>query len=265
MTTPRDLYAPACLPQTDGRMGALAMDGGPGLVVAALAAGTPPGRPALDPPNVGGAPWTGVNVHRSWPGATRGRRRARARAWLLGCLLLTVILQGCGAGDPLQQFNSWAEIEFDGHRVGEDRDNSGQAISCERESKRRSPLARLVNAGRWPEDRAEWMVLPGAEVDMRFELPGPDREPSLELTIGDAVYRSDAGTKVELQAHPGDRGAYRDSSGTKVTIEGLVGGRAVFVDVPLKRGDPFEGKQRLDRLVVEWDCLGRPQLGNSYD
>ncbi len=100
---------------------------------------------------------------------------------------------------------------------------------------------------------------------MHFELPSPDRGPSIELTIGDAVYRSDAGTKIEVQARPGDRGRYRDSSGTEVTIEGLVGGRAVFVDVPLKRGDPFEGRQRLDRLVVEWDCLGRPRLGNSDD
>jgi hypothetical protein len=32
-------------------------------------------------------------------------------------------------------------------------------------------------------------------------------------------------------------------------------GRAVFRDVPLASGAPYEGKSTLKRLVVEWRCV----------
>ena len=86
---------------------------------------------------------------------------------------------------------------------------------------------------------------------MRLDLPSTGGEASIEFIIGDAVYRSDTGTHSQVQPRPGDKGVYRDSTGAKWRIEGPVGGRAVFRDVPLTSGDPFEGKERLDRLVIE--------------
>ena len=123
---------------------------------------------------------------------------------------------------------------------------------------------RIVDAETWPEDPTEWLV-GGTEIAMRLDLPGPRREASVEFIIGDAVYRSDAGTRTKVQRRPGDRGVYRNPYGGKWRIEGPVGGRAVFRRVPLTSGEPFDGKERLDRLVVEWDCLGRPSLpARSY-
>jgi hypothetical protein len=199
----------------------------------------------------------------------RHRGDARRRNWhsswaaLLGCLLPAVLLQGCLSDDPFTEGNHWAEIEFDGYTVGEDRDNSGQSISCERESDG-GRLSRLVDHERWPKDSAEWLV-GNTEIAMRLDLPSPGGEASIEFIIGDAVYRSDTGTHTKVQPRPGDKGVYRDSTGAKWRVEGPVGGRAVFRDIPLTSGDPFEGKEHLDRLVVEWDCLGRPSRpANAY-
>ena len=189
-------------------------------------------------------------------------RHSPTRIWLLGCLL--PVLLGCISDDPLAGFNSWSEIDSDGHTVGVDWDTSGQAISCERESDA-GALVRLVDDERWPEDDREWRIEGGTEIGMRLDLPGSGRSVSIEFTIGDAMYRSDARTKSKVQARPGDREVYRDSTGAKFKVDGLVGGRAVFRAVPLASGEPFGGKDRLDRLVVEWDCLGRPSVpAESY-
>ena len=182
-----------------------------------------------------------------------------ARPRLLACLLAAFFIQGCGAldDDPLTQFNSWSRIEFDCHTVGLGWDLSGQAISCKRESDD-GPLASLTDAERWPRDHLEWLVAGDVEIGMRLDLPRPGRAMSVELAIGDAIYRSDARTKTKLQPRPGDRGVYRDSLGKRQRIEGPVGGRAVFRAIPLASGEPFEGKEQIGRLVIEWDCLGRP-------
>jgi len=196
------------------------------------------------------------------------RRRQSARLPLgLGCVLSVVVLVGCHSDDPLTQFNSWANVRFDGYVVGRADDVSGQAISCERETDD-GPVTQLVDAGRWPDDPSEWLVLGsgageayvGTEVDMNLWLQTADRETNVELVVGEGVYRSDDTTEVRLIGRSGDRGLYRDDTGEKVRIDGLVGGRAVFRGVPLHRGEPFHDKPRLDRLVIEWDCLGRPDI-----
>jgi hypothetical protein len=196
-------------------------------------------------------------MYRRCRGGAGGHSWLRSQIWLLGCLLAAIVLQGCSfSDDPLDGYNSWAEIDLDGYTLDEEAwDTSGQSISCERESEG-GPLVRIVDADRWPDDPSEWLV-GGTEIAMRLDLSGPRREASVEFIIGDAVYRSDAGTKTKVQPRPGDRGVYRDSTGSKWRIEGPVGGRAVFRRVPLTSGEPFDGKERLDRLVVEWDCLGR--------
>ena len=196
-------------------------------------------------------------MYRRCSGDVGGNSGLRSQIWLLGCLLSATVLQGCSSDDPLTGFNSWAEIELDGYTLDEEAwDTSGQSVSCERESDG-GPLVRVVDAQRWPEDPTEWLV-GGTEIAMRLELPDARGEASIELTIGDAVYRSDAGTKTTVQPRPGDRGTYRNSTGGKWRIEGPVGGRAAFRRVPLTSGEPFDGKERLERVVVEWDCLGRP-------
>ena len=208
--------------------------------------------------------WGEMMEHPSDPARPDDERRGHSRMWiwLLGCLL--PVLLGCTSDDPLTGFNSWSEIGFDGHTVGVDWDTSGQAISCERESDT-GALVRLVDRERWPDDDREWRIEGGTEIGMHLELPGPGRAASIELTVGDAVYRSDARTKSKIQARPGDRGVYRDSTGARFRIDGLVGGRAVFRAVPLLSGEPFEDKARLDRLVVAWDCVGRPSMpARSY-
>jgi hypothetical protein len=190
-------------------------------------------------------------------GTAIGRRQLRPRICLLGCLLSTVLLQGCTSDAPSTKLDGWASMTFDGRFVGDPWDTSFRPISCKREPED-GPLVRLVSDDdRWMAE-GEWVVEGGIEIDLRLELPGPGRDAGIELTIRNATYRSGSGTKMEFEGRPGDRGIYRDDSGATVRIEGLPSGRAVFRHVPLVQGNPFEGKQRLERVVIAWDCLGRP-------
>lgn len=77
------------------------------------------------------------------------------------------------------------------------------------------------------------------EPQIRMRLESSEYSPllarmSVEFRIGDAVYHSDAAKP--LRVDPGWAGS------------------AVFEDVPLVSGEPYEGRHVLRRLSIDWDC-----------
>ena len=200
-----------------------------------------------------------------------------SRGWrlpLMCCVLSLSAVQGCSldlADDSLTSNNRWANVRVDGLVVGHPQDVSGQAIACERETDG-GPVAWISDEERWMASPSEWLILgynvrgersrllAGIKTHLRLGLPTATGGTSVELVMGDGVYRSDETTEATVTAHPGNTGTYRVSTGAKVRIDGLVGGRIVFRGVPLVSGEPFRGKQRLNKVVVEWDCLGRADI-----
>ena len=160
------------------------------------------------------------------------------RLAIVGSVLAVFTLIGCtgDAGDSSRRQPGWASIRFDGIPLGWGGGDAYPRIACSRESDSGGPSL-IEGRDRWccGAVGGDWIPRDGGmKASLRLEMP-PSQEgvASAQFSIGSAVYRSDTATKVE---------------------PGWLEGRAVFRDVPLVSGDPYEGKRRLKRLVVEWRC-----------
>jgi hypothetical protein len=169
----------------------------------------------------------------------RGIRRSDSRKRLIIAAVLSlvalIVLVGC-SGDSARRQSGWATVRFDGTLLSA-RHRSISGIDCRRESDT-GGASLIESEGRWrpgPDSDGDWRPRGGGpKASLRLEMmPSQDGAASVEFSIGTAVYRSDSPTKVK----PG----WRE-------------GRAVFRDIPLVSGDPYEGKSSLKRLVVEWRC-----------
>ena len=150
-------------------------------------------------------------------------------------LVALVLLVGCTTPDSVRRNNGWATVRFDGTPLGDGSD-SYPRIDCRRESNTGGATL-IERRNRWfgPDAGGDWIPRgggPKASLTLEMTL-GQETAASVEFSIGSSVYGSATVTQVE----PG----WRE-------------GRAVFRDVPLMRGAPYEGKSTLKRLVIEWRC-----------
>jgi hypothetical protein len=151
-------------------------------------------------------------------------------------LVALVLFVGCGPTDSVRRNHGWATVRFDGTPLG-DGNSSYPRIECSRDSN--AGGATLIERhDRWfgPDAGGDWIPRGGGpKASLRLEMTlGQETAASIEFSIGDSVYRSAKATQVE---------------------PGWSDGRAVFRDVPLASGAPYEGKSTLKRLVVEWRCV----------
>ena len=154
--------------------------------------------------------------------ASLGKQRLRWQIWLLGCLLSATVLQGCSSDDPLTGSTAGQRSNWTVTRSMRKPGTPQASLSPVSESQ-----MAVRWSGSWTRNVAggpDGVARGRHRVTMRLELPDARGEASIELTIGDAVYRSDASTKTTVQPRPGDRGTYRNSTGGEWKIEGPVGG-----------------------------------------